>query len=151
MDGQGYHLGLPGAQIPPEAQIIAVADRFDELSHDQPDHPALELDEVVRVMREEVGPRLAADAFQALIEELGGVSQRSRQRVRQQEWPAGLTDREVEVLRLVAKGLNRREAAKALFVSEGTIRSHLEHIYGKIGISNRSAATLFSMEHGLLA
>ena len=151
MDGQGYHLGLSGAQIPPEAQIIAVADRFDELSHDQPDHPALELDEVVRVMREEVGPRLAADAFQALIEELGGVSQRSRQRVRQQEWPAGLTDREVEVLRLVAKGLNRREAAKALFVSEGTIRSHLEHIYGKIGISNRSAATLFSMEHGLLA
>jgi DNA-binding NarL/FixJ family response regulator len=57
----------------------------------------------------------------------------------------------VEVLRLVAKGLNRREAAKVLFVSEGTIRSHLEHIYGKIGISNRSAATLFSMEHGLLA
>lgn len=101
-------------------------------------------------MRQEVGPHLAPDAFQALADDLGGASRPSRQRVRQQEWPAGLTDREVEVLRLVAKGLNRREAAKALFVSEGTIRSHLEHIYTKIGVSNRSAATLFAMEHELL-
>ncbi len=150
MDGQGYHRGLPGVQIPPEAQIIAVADRFDELSHNMPDHPALELDEVIRVMRQEAGPQLAVDAFEALVEELGGVSVPSRRRVRQQEWPAGLTDREVDVLRLVAKGLNRREAAKALFVSEGTIRSHLEHIYTKIGVSNRSAATLFAIEHELL-
>ncbi len=150
MDGQGYHRGLPGIQIPQEAQIISVADRFDELSHDRPDHPALELDEVVKLMRQEAGPELAPDAFQALADDLSGASQPLHRRGRQQEWPAGLTDREVDVLRLVAKGLDRREAAKALFVSEGTVRSHLEHIYMKIGVSNRSAATLFAMEHGLL-
>ncbi len=150
LDGQGYHIGLPGAQIPPEAQIIAVADRFDELSHDQPDRHALDPDEAVAAMREEVGIHLAADAFEALVEELEGVRQRPRKRGRKLEWPAGLTDREVEVLRLVARGLNRREAAKALFVSENTIRSHLEHIYGKIGVPNRAAATLFAIEHDLL-
>src|SRR3972149_6504213 len=150
VDGQGYHRGLPGAQIPLPAQIIAVADRFDDLTHDQPDHPALEVDEALGIMRQEAGPGLAPDAFRALAEELGGLTRPTRQRAHQHEWPAGLTDREVEVLRAVAKGLNRQEAAKALFVSEGTVRSHLEHIYTKIGVSNRSGATLFAMEHHLL-
>ena len=150
IDGQGYHRGLPGAQIPLPAQIIAVADRFDDLTHDQPDHPALEVDEALGIMRQEAGPGLAPDAFRALAEELGGLTRPTRQRAHQHEWPAGLTDREVEVLRAVAKGLNRQEAAKALFVSEGTVRSHLEHIYTKIGVSNRSGATLFAVEHGLL-
>jgi HD-GYP domain-containing protein (c-di-GMP phosphodiesterase class II) len=150
LDGQGYHRGLPGAQIPPAAQIIAVADSFDELTHDQADQPALEVDEALGIMRQEAGSRLGPDAFRALAEDIRGLPPPARQRVRQHEWPAGLTDREVEVLRAVAKGLNRQEAAKALFVSEGTVRSHLEHIYAKIGVSNRSAATLFAIEHDLL-
>ena len=66
------------------------------------------------------------------------------------QWPAGLTDREVEVLRLAAKGLNRRQIGGLLFITEGTVRSHLEHIYGKIGVSTRATASLFAMEHGLL-
>lgn len=150
MDGQGYHRGLSGVQIPPEAQIIAVADHFDELSHDRPGQPALGPEEAIRVMDREVGPGLAAKAYQALVEDLQGGAEPPQPRARRQEWPAGLTDREVEVLRLMARGLSRRQAAEALFVSEGTIRSHLEHIYGKIGVSNRSAATLFAIEHRLL-
>jgi DNA-binding NarL/FixJ family response regulator len=128
-----------------------VADRFDELTHDQADRGALEVDEALGIMRQEAGPGLAPDTFRALVEDLGGLTPPARQRARQREWPAGLTDREVEVLRAVAKGLNRQEAAKALFVTEGTVRSHLEHIYTKIGVSNRSAATLFAMEHHLLS
>ncbi len=150
MDGKGYHRGLPGIQVPPEAQIIAVADRFDELSHDRPGQPALGPEEAIRVMSEEAGPGLSAHAFQALVEDIHGEAGPPQARARRQDWPAGLTDREVEVLRLMARGLSRRQAAEALFVSEGTIRSHLEHIYGKIGVSNRSAATLFAIEHGLL-
>jgi DNA-binding NarL/FixJ family response regulator len=56
----------------------------------------------------------------------------------------------VQVLRLIASGGTRRQVAEALVVSEGTVRSHLEHIYSKIGVSNRASATLFAMEHGLL-
>ena len=150
MDGRGYYRGLRGSQIPLGAQIIAVADRFDELTHDAPDSLGHELNQAVDVMRQEVGGRLSPDAFQALTDDLSGVDRSHRQRTPQQEWPARLTDREVEVLRLIAKGLNRRQAARALFVAEGTVRSHLEHIYSKIGVSNRAAAALFAVEHNLL-
>ncbi len=150
MDGRGYYRGLRGSQIPLGAQVIAVADRFDELTHDAPDSPGRELDRAVNLMRQEVGGRLSPDAFQALTDDLSGVDRSHRQRTRQQEWPARLTDREVEVLRLIAKGLNRRQAARALFIAEGTVRSHLEHIYSKIGVSNRAAAALFAVEHDLL-
>ncbi len=150
MDGRGYYRGIKGSEIPLGARIIAVADRFDELTHDAPENPGLDLDQAVNVMRQEVGSRLSPDAFQALTEDLSGVDSSPRQRTRQQEWPARLTDREVEVLRLIAKGLNRRQVAGALFIAEGTVRSHLEHIYSKIGVSSRAAAALFAVEHDLL-
>ena len=150
MDGRGYYRGLQGSQIPLGARIIAVADRFDELTHDAPDSPGRELDQAVDVMRQEVGTRLSPDVFQALTDDLSGVDRSHRQRTRQQEWPARLTDREVEVLRLIAKGLNRRQVAGALFIAEGTVRSHLEHIYSKIDVSSRAAAALFAVENDLL-
>ena len=61
-----------------------------------------------------------------------------------------LTSREVELLRLLASGLSRREVARQLFLSEHTVRHHLEHIYDKIGVRTRVAATLFAVEHDLL-
>ena len=150
MDGHGYYRGLKGSQVPLGARVIAVADRFDELTHDAPDGPGRESDQAVDVMRQEVGSRLYPDAFQALTEDLSGVDHPHRKRTRQQEWPARLTDREVDVLRLIARGLNRRQVARALFIAEGTVRSHLEHIYSKIGVSSRAAAALFAVEHDLL-
>jgi HD-GYP domain-containing protein (c-di-GMP phosphodiesterase class II) len=150
IDGGGYYRGLSGSDVPRGARIIAVADRFDELTHDAPGSPAREPDEAVAMMGEETGARLASDVLQALTEELSGVDRAHRQRTRQQKWPAGLTDREVEVLRLITKGLNRRQVAGALFIAEGTVRSHLEHIYTKIGVSSRAAATLFAVENDLL-
>jgi DNA-binding NarL/FixJ family response regulator len=67
------------------------------------------------------------------------------------QWPAGLSDREVEILRLLARGLSRRELAGQLILSEHTVRHHLEHIYNKLGVSTRVTATLFAIEHDLLA
>ncbi|MBI2855443.1 MAG: HD domain-containing protein [Chloroflexi bacterium] len=150
MDGRGYYRGLSGTQIPIGARIIAVADHFDELTHDAPGHLALEPEAAANRMSREVAESLSPDAFHALMEELGGAFQRQYTRARRRDWPAGLTDREVEVLRLVAKGLSRRQIADLLFITEGTVRSHLEHIYGKLGVSTRAAATLFAMEHNLL-
>ena len=150
MDGRGYYRGLRGSEIPLGARIIAVADRFDELTHDAPDGRGRESDQAVEVMREEVEGRFSPDVFEVLLEELSGVDRSHRQRTRRQEWPARLTDREVDVLRLIARGLNRRQVAGALFIAEGTVRSHLEHIYDKIGVSSRAAATLFAVEHNLL-
>jgi DNA-binding CsgD family transcriptional regulator len=68
-----------------------------------------------------------------------------------QAWPAGLTRREVEVLRLAARGMTRAQIGAALGITENTARHHLEHIYDKTGTSTRVEATLFAIESGLLA
>ena len=149
MDGLGYHRGLARERVPRGARILAVADQFDELTHDAPDHPAIERERALDLMTHDVGDGLWPEAFQALVDELGGAA-RPPAKASHPQWPAGLTDREVEVLRLAAKGLSRRQIGGRLFVTEGTVRSHLEHIYGKIGVSTRATASLFAMEHGLL-
>jgi DNA-binding NarL/FixJ family response regulator len=69
---------------------------------------------------------------------------------RTSSWPAGLSDREVEVLRHLARGKSEKEIAAALFISAGTVHTHVAHIYGKIGLSTRAGAALFAMEHQLL-
>ena len=61
----------------------------------------------------------------------------------------GLTAREREVIALVARGLNNREIAARLVLSEKTVRNHVERAYAKIGVSNRVGASLYALEHGL--
>jgi DNA-binding NarL/FixJ family response regulator len=62
----------------------------------------------------------------------------------------GLTAREVEVLRLVAQGLTNEQVAERLVVSPRTVSTHLTSIFGKIGVSSRSAATRYAIEHHLV-
>jgi DNA-binding NarL/FixJ family response regulator len=64
--------------------------------------------------------------------------------------PAGLTSREVEVLGLVATGLTNAQVAQRLFLSPRTVQRHLNSIYHKLGVSSRTAATRFAIEHRLL-
>ena len=64
-------------------------------------------------------------------------------------YPAGLTEREVEVLRLVARGLGNAEVAEHLFLSRRTVDAHLQRVYGKLDVPNRGAAIRFAVEHGL--
>jgi DNA-binding NarL/FixJ family response regulator len=70
---------------------------------------------------------------------------------RRRTWPAGLTSREVEVLRLLARGFTQREIAEQLVITRRTAGAHIEHIYQKIGVSNRARASLFAIKHGLVA
>ena len=64
--------------------------------------------------------------------------------------PAGLTGREVEVLRLIARGRSNRQVAEELFISVKTVGRHVENVYAKIGVSSRAAAAVFAMRHNLL-
>ena len=88
--------------------------------------------------------RLDSDAVEAVLAAAG------HRVLRRREGPAGLTAREVEVLRLVARGLSNKEIARRLVISPKTAGNHIEHIYTKIGASNRAGASLFAMQHGLL-
>jgi NarL family two-component system response regulator LiaR len=63
--------------------------------------------------------------------------------------PDPLSDRELEVLRLVAKGLGNKEIAERLVISEATVRSHVSNILGKLHLANRVQATLYALQEGL--
>ena len=89
---------------------------------------------------------MEADAAEAVLSVAGHASQAARR----PERPAGLTAREVDVLRLAAQGLSSRQIAQRLVISPKTARNHIEHIYLKIGASSRASASLFAMRHGLL-
>ena len=64
--------------------------------------------------------------------------------------PAGLSPREIEILRLIARGMSSKEIAERLTLSAKTVRNHTEHIYAKTGAANRVAASLYAVENGLL-
>jgi DNA-binding NarL/FixJ family response regulator len=88
---------------------------------------------------------LDADAVSGVLTASG--LRRGERRIR----PAGLTERQVEVLRLVASGMSNREIAKRLVISLRTAEHHVQDVYLKIGASSRAGAALFAIEHGLLA
>jgi DNA-binding NarL/FixJ family response regulator len=69
---------------------------------------------------------------------------------RRREWPAGLTSREIDVLRLLALGLSSKQIAAELVISPKTARNHIEHIYARIDTSSRVGASLLATENGLL-
>jgi DNA-binding NarL/FixJ family response regulator len=89
--------------------------------------------------------QLDSDVVRSVLDAAGHESP-SRKRER----PAGLSDRELEVLRLAARGLSNKQMAEALFVSPKTVGHHVQHIYDKIGVSTRVGATLFALQHGIL-
>jgi len=155
-DGRGYFRGLSGSQIPPGACVIAVADRFDELTHARPGHEALDPREALREIESGAGTAFSIGAVRALAEtapkraDIAAAPCVNSLRERRSNWPAGLTDREVEVLRLLATGASRRAIAAQLSVTEHTVRHHLEHIYTKVDVRTRVEATLFAVEQGLI-
>lgn len=100
---------------------------------------------VERLRREVTAGRLEADAAEAVLVAIGLPRLRRRPQV------AGLTSREVEVLRLLVRGLSHRDIAAELVVSPKTARNHIEHIYTKLGVSNRVGATLFALQHGIVS
>lgn len=146
-DGGGLRR-LPWVDVPMGARIIAAADRFDELTHDQPGAPAIDPDTALAQLRASAGESLDPEVLRALVDEVSATDRASRQLG---SWPAGLTEREVEVLRLLGRGLSRAQVAQTLVISDATVRHHLEHIYDKIGVTTQVAAVLFALENGLLS
>ena len=115
------------------------------MTEPRPPRPAFAPVQAARSLNEEVrAGRLDAAAAAAVLEAAG-------QPVPRIERPAGLTEREAEVIALLARGLQTKQIAKALQISAKTADRHIEHAYRKIGVSTRAAAALFAMEHGLTA
>jgi HD-GYP domain-containing protein (c-di-GMP phosphodiesterase class II) len=145
LDGSGYPRGLSGAGISPAARILAAADAYQAMREPRPHRPALSPDEAAGELRSDVrSGRYDAEAVEAVLGAAGHRVSRRR------EGPAGLTPREIEVLKLLARGLSNKEIADRLVISPKTVASHAEHIYAKTNAPTRAAAGLFAMQHGLL-
>jgi HD-GYP domain-containing protein (c-di-GMP phosphodiesterase class II)/DNA-binding CsgD family transcriptional regulator len=146
LDGSGYHHGVSAPGLSTSARILAAADTFQTATQERPHRPARGREQAAEHLTAEAAAgRLDADCVAAVIEAAG----QPRPRVRR-DWPTGLSDREVDVLRLLARGLSNTQIADRLVISRRTAEHHVQHIYTKIGHSTRAAATLFAMEHDLL-
>jgi DNA-binding NarL/FixJ family response regulator len=128
------------------ARILAAADAFQAMTQPRPHRPARDPEAAAAVLVGEAGAgRLDADAVSAVRAAAGEPIRRRR------SGPSGLTDRQVEVLRLLAAGLSNREIARRLSVSPRTAEHHVQDIYARIGVSTRASAALYAMQNDLLA
>jgi HD-GYP domain-containing protein (c-di-GMP phosphodiesterase class II)/DNA-binding CsgD family transcriptional regulator len=145
-DASGYHRGSSGTDLSMPARVLAAADAFQAMTQVRPHRPALRPEQAEQALLDEARTGLLdTEAVSAVLAAAGHDAT-----VPRSEPPAGLTDREVEVLRLVADGCSNREIADRLVISRRTAEHHVQNIYAKIGLSSRAAAALFAMEHGLL-
>jgi HD-GYP domain-containing protein (c-di-GMP phosphodiesterase class II) len=145
-DGSGYHRGSRALDTPPSARLLAAADAYQAMTQARPHRAAYRPDDAAHELeREAAAGRLDRQAVEAVLAAVGHQPARSRS-----EWPAGLSDREVEVLRLISTGHSKKEVARRLVISPSTADHHVRHIYDKVGVSTRAGATLFALQHHLL-
>jgi DNA-binding CsgD family transcriptional regulator len=141
-DGSGYPAGVGGSELDGGACLLAAADVLHALGEPRPHRAALDPAGQSRVLA--VLP-LDRDAIRAVLEAAGAPPPALP------PLPADLTERELDVLRLLAVGRTKREIAGELVISPSTVHTHTVHIYGKCGVSTRAGLAMFAMQHGLTA
>ncbi len=148
LDGSGYR-GVTASSLPITARVLAVADAYQSKLEPRPHRAPLTPDQATVWLHDQVAAgTLDGDVTRAVLE-VAGQNDLDPASTMPSILPAKLTKREVEVLRLVVRGMSNREIAESLFLSPKTVGRHLETIYTKIGVSTRVGATLFAVEHGL--
>jgi HD-GYP domain-containing protein (c-di-GMP phosphodiesterase class II) len=140
LDGTGYHRSLDGRALDRPMRVLAAADAYAAMTAERPHRPALAPDAAARQLRD--GP-FCPDAVEAVLSAAG------RPPARRRAYPCELTEREVEVLGLLARGLTNKQIAERLVVSPRTVGHHVAHVYAKTGRRTRAGAALFAAEHGL--
>ncbi len=143
LDGGGYHRGARGDALPRAARLLAAADAYVAMGERRA-HRDAHADRAGELLADAAAGRLCRDAVALLLAASGHGRSRAA-------LPAGLTEREAEVLGLLARGLVSKEIAGELGIAPRTVKHHIEHIYEKTGVSTRAAAALFAARHDLVA
>jgi HD-GYP domain-containing protein (c-di-GMP phosphodiesterase class II) len=145
LDGSGYHRGSDASGLSPEARILAAADAYQAMTEARVHRAALDPTKAAGELAEECDAgRLDATAVGAVLDAAGHQAPPLLQ-------PGGLTEREAEVVGLIAHGLQTKQVALALGISAKTADRHIQNAYGKIGVSTRAGVALFAMQNGLAA
>jgi DNA-binding CsgD family transcriptional regulator len=144
LDGTGYHRGARGIALSAGERLLEAADVFAALTEARPYREAFSRSDAARAVQAEVrGGRLDAEAANAVVEAAGLPRRRT-------SWPNDLTDREVDVLRVLARGKSNRGIAEELVLSPRTVQHHLASVYDKISVRSRAGAAVFAIEQGLV-
>jgi HD-GYP domain-containing protein (c-di-GMP phosphodiesterase class II) len=145
LDGTGYHRGVKQAAILRPARLLAVADAACGMQEARAHRAALSRDATAQLLREQVkAGALDEDCVVAVLTALG-----ERRSSAAASAPA-LTERELDVLRLLATGKTNKEIAQSLGISGRTVQHHTIHIYEKFQVDTRAAAALLAVRHGLI-
>jgi HD-GYP domain-containing protein (c-di-GMP phosphodiesterase class II) len=146
MDGSGYHRSVGGAMLSPQARLLAVADAYSAMLQPRPYRgPLTEAEAKRELQRDTTEGRLDPNATDAILAAAGDYAPRVRT-----GGPAGLTGRESEVLALLSTGMPNKGIARKLGISPKTVSNHVERVYAKLGVSNRTGAAMYAMENGLV-
>jgi len=145
LDGSGYHRRVGEDTLTEPMRLLAVADAYVAMTAGRPHRPALGAGEAAGQLHKAVAAgQLCGRAVAAVLQAAG------RERAPAPAAPCGLSEREVEVLGLLSRGLTNKQIAAELIVSPRTIQHHVAHIYDKIDRRTRAGAAMFAMEHRLL-
>lgn len=142
VDGSGYPAGVRAGELDAAACLLAAADVLHALGEPRPHRAALEPAAASRVL---AGLPLDRDAIRAVLDAAGAPPPELP------PLPAGLTERELDVLRPLVAGRTKRQIAAELIISPSTVHTHTVHIYEKCGVSTRAGLAMFAMRHGLTA
>ncbi|HWD23913.1 MAG TPA: HD domain-containing phosphohydrolase, partial [Acidimicrobiales bacterium] len=146
MDGSGYHRGIGGTMLSSGARVLAVADAYSAMTQPRPYREPLSEAEAVRELQADAASgRLDPIATDAVLAAAGHRVNRTRA-----GGPAGLTTRENDVLALLAQGMPNKSIARQLGISPKTVSNHIEHVYSKLGVSNRTGAAMYAMQYGIV-
>jgi len=150
-DGSGYHKRVHADAVDPGACVLAAVEIYVGMTSDRADREAQSAENAAAELR-----RLASEgvteprASRAVLVAAGHGEPRART-VRRAHLPGGLTRRQLDVLRLAARGLTTQQIADRLAISSKTADHHIQHIYTKIGVSTRAAAALWATQHAVVS
>jgi HD-GYP domain-containing protein (c-di-GMP phosphodiesterase class II) len=149
-DGSGYHKRARADTGDPAACLLTATEIYVGLTTERADRPAFsDADAAAELRRLEAEGVLEPRATRAVLV-AAGHGEPAKGTPRRPQNPGELSRREVDVLRLAARGLTTREIADRLVISPKTADHHIQHIYGKIRVSTRAAAALWAMQHDLV-
>ena len=152
-DGSGYHKRVRGEALDPSAAVLAAAEVYVGMTTERADRAAFSAEDAAGELKKLASANvLEPRAVRAVLVAAGQGEPAGPPRPRKRlKLAGGLSQREVDVLKLAARGLTTKEIGDRLFISTKTADHHIQHVYTKIGVNTRAAAALWAIQNAVLA
>jgi DNA-binding CsgD family transcriptional regulator len=150
-DGSGYHKRVRADAVDPSAALLAATEVYVGMTTERADRPAFSAGDAGTELRRLASTDVLEPRAIRAVLVAAGQGEPTAPAVRRAKNPGGLSRREVDVLRLAARGLTTREIGERLYISTKTADHHIQHVYTKIGVSTRAAAALWAMQNAVVS